>query len=179
MQSAGEHEEGIKSVSLLLMIFTAQCQCGKRFETTGHQAIYYRAERIYLRRASDIYTFISSLWKITAATREMSLFPLKISVLFAKWWASLGEWHRWYYTFPLQPLPSLNVGVVSALFHLTVGASWLIERDRETCLYQRPGMRHAVKAQLHWQIQFSLAHKIFKSSGRSESQPCGKYQGQP
>lgn len=27
----------------------------------GHQVIYYKAERIYLRKARDIYTFISGL----------------------------------------------------------------------------------------------------------------------
>lgn len=44
---------------------------------------------------------------------------------------------------------------------LTAGASPLIERDRETCLYQRPGMKRAVKAQLPdrsnfpWLIKYS------------------------
>lgn len=55
----------------------------------------------------------------------------------------------------------LNVGVISVLFHLTVGASLLIERDRGTCLYQRPGMKRTVKAQLPdrsnfpWLIKYS------------------------
>lgn len=44
---------------------------------------------------------------------------------------------------------------------LTAGAPPLIERDRETCLYQRPGMKRAVKAQLPdrsnipWLIKYS------------------------
>lgn len=50
-------------------------------------------------------------------------------------------------------------GVVAR--RLTAGTSPLIERDRETCLYQRPGMKRAVKAQLPdrsnfpWLIKYS------------------------
>lgn len=54
-----------------------------------------------------------------------------------------------------------NVGVISVLFHVTVGSSPLIERDIEACLYQRPGMKRTVKAQLPdrsnfpWLIKYS------------------------
>lgn len=158
---------------LLLISLAAVCQFGKRFQTIRHHFIYCRAEKI---KKSNTF-FISSFLNDPHLPERHFYLCFKSQFCLQKWRSALGDWHRLCYPFSVSPMTQCRCHLCS--FSSDGWERLCSLRGTETCLYQRPGMRRAVKAQLHWQIQFSLAHKIFKSSSRSESQPCGKYQGRP